>query len=1016
MTTTTPAQASLELPATFAASFWPSYPTYPSYRSALVHLFTLLQAGLDEDVAIVSFVKQVIESHWALVDHFKDSLGGSAAASSSAFVASQIQASKPVFREARSSTSHQHHASLATSGRGPASLIGAMHATAIEPLIAKHVRTANSLARNILEPFGEWSQTHAQRVTKSWQAIEEWLDTLEKGQDELDRLRTSYESKCRQADEAEDDARFSGVESDATFRGHGASAAEDESRQAHAHGDLHLPTATAEPTNSSTSEESLDPVKLERRQTLRRQFGFTPRIPSAGSESDKGKHTSTEEIAADSGSPAMRTSATFTAALNSALSAPALKGIKDRIASAAGAGGVVERWRRLRKEADRLEVDYMRTAQNLDTIRCRLEDIISEQLSLLQRFETDRLASVKTVLSAYSSAMGGLHPSLAERTQKLVQNHGSPDALIARLIASASTGNYRPLVEIFHPYYHDGVGNHPSSSAVGFATGWAGFGMDLNAKWRNDLLARTDEDDSVIDHHIEHKTGASIPLSFSQLLASLERAYQDDALWSKGDKEQANDELSSSLAASEKRRTWVYDVPLPSSHACRESIIRHVSSSYPGAELGAGLPTVLEKFDPPTRAATLKIWLAELQDCVIGEENWHIVTSLYRAAESVEQSGRAQGDAVRSDEGDAAKDVDGSQRNAGPAGEAQLDDAIKDKVRRGVLDDLAVVLNKLSSIQLTVLDSLLSHLRDLIRSTRTSGESDEVYMKKLALSIGPLLLRPKHVTRGTQASKIPTRLMVDLLAYYDDLLPPALARKNKKEEAIAVMKRQTPRRKRTKAPDQRIRRSQLRDNGENQRFMMTVSQNISDEPATLQPHEELKGSKVISGTDVVGQQRSIQGDGEASLPVLPPSESSEPDVPSVVSSQGIEGATSIYNTPRTELASPLDEGPSLPSATTSYRPVSRPASPQKPQSESQTAEPSDDVPLSNVARLSRQFNTSTSGSSKRLSRLAGAGSGAAGAAVGSVRGPRSANKPAAAAAKPQQSPPEADAGQPPPES
>jgi hypothetical protein len=158
-----------------------------------------------------------------------------------------------------------------------------------------------------------------------------------------------------------------------------------------------------------------------------------------------------------------------------------------------------------------------------------------------------------------------------------------------------------------------------------------------------------------------------------------------------------------------------------------------VSSSHPGAELGAGLQAVLDRFDPPTKVMTLKLWLAELAAApdhgvdggdllptggggassggsLVPEENWYLIESLYKAAESVEVRWRKE----KLDKGK-SKDTEVA---SAPGGEKEmreapleLDDAIKNEIRRGVLEDLTVVLGKLSLIHLTVLDSLLLHLR-----------------------------------------------------------------------------------------------------------------------------------------------------------------------------------------------------------------------------------------------------------------------------------------------------------------
>lgn len=192
---TTSSQAPLALPPNFTAAFWPSYPSYPSYRAALVHLFSLLQHGLDEDTALQAFVQQVIEAQWALVDSLQDGLGD--AASSSPALTSQVQSSKPLFKGSRARGAPEQHVSLAISRRGPSSLVAALNTSAVEPLKTNHVRVANALTRTIVEPFGQWSQSHSQKVGKSWQLLDEWLDRFERGQDEVSCFFTRKDLSAR---------------------------------------------------------------------------------------------------------------------------------------------------------------------------------------------------------------------------------------------------------------------------------------------------------------------------------------------------------------------------------------------------------------------------------------------------------------------------------------------------------------------------------------------------------------------------------------------------------------------------------------------------------------------------------------------------------------------------------------------------------------------------------------------------------------------------------------------------
>lgn len=822
---TTSSQAPLSLPSTFPNSFWPAYPSYPSYRSAVSHLFTILQHGIDEDASLVQYVKLLIEAQYDLVDTLRRSTDK---------IDTIVAKDKPIFKGSRPGPTDTSTPLLGTGSSTPAGttkyLIKALHNAATEPLAASHVRTAMQLQRGILDPFSEWSAAHRERIQDSWTTLEQWLDQFEAGQDDLDRLKAAYEAKCRQADEAEEDARFSGVN---VSEGDESLLADQEqptivSSSQRDSSDLSasssLPSSMATMVDKPEEEEDLDPAKIERRQTLRKQFGFSARKASTGAEAREAMAPAVTSATSSPQQPAkigpsssapsspskgasLKRTGTISAALTSALAAPALQGIKDRISAAAGAGGIAEKWKRLRGEADQLEADYIKKARQLDTVRCRLEDVMSDQLTVLQKYEFDRLSAIKTAMQTYTSAYGSLHPSLMGRLQPLLSTQ-DPAILMPRLIASARTGYYRPQPEVFHPVYHDECGSS-NFRVLGFGTGWAGFGTHLNARWRSEIISRHSDEASLKP---PASPAPNLPLVFSHLLSSIERAHEDATLWPvPTEASDSNDHaITVDQANIEKRKSWIYDVPLKSAHACRESIISHtLSSSHPGAELGAGLPAVLDFFDPPTKAMTLKVWLAELQESLIPEENWHMISSLYKAAESVEGKWRheqAEKKAGKTKESEASS-ADTQAKGLPPS--IELDDQIKAEIKRGIIEDLSVVLSKLSTIHLAVLDSLLLHLRNLINKTPTSSESDSAYVNKLGLSLGRFLLRPTQTTQSTMSSPIPTLLVIDLLTHYEVLLPPALQRKSKQEDEVQVAKRKMPTRKRTKPMDARIRRSQL---------------------------------------------------------------------------------------------------------------------------------------------------------------------------------------------------------------
>lgn len=167
---TTTSQAPLSLPPTFSTSFWPSYPSFASYRAAVSHLYSILQHGIDEDTALLALVDEIANSHWNYVDALKE---GTAAQGR---IANKVKGNKPIFKGARANAPSS-------------SLVAALHTATIDPLAASHVRTANALTRTILEPFGQWSQRHVEQVTQSWKTVEEWLDALEEGQDEVSSWR-----------------------------------------------------------------------------------------------------------------------------------------------------------------------------------------------------------------------------------------------------------------------------------------------------------------------------------------------------------------------------------------------------------------------------------------------------------------------------------------------------------------------------------------------------------------------------------------------------------------------------------------------------------------------------------------------------------------------------------------------------------------------------------------------------------------------------------------------------------
>jgi len=816
---------------------------------------------------------------------------------------------------------------------------------------------------------------------------------------QVERLRSHYETKCRQADEAEDDARFAGGE--LASPPYISSDSELTEKHVHIPQDV-LPTSESTllseggtTTADDNENAQADPDRIKRRETIREQFGFRKSVASAKDAEDKytplsprsvsaevsGSHKSEDEGYALGG---LKRSTTLSSALSSAISkaseVPAFQNLRAAV-------GVLNEPRhlRLRKDAESSEVQYKEAVRFLDKVRCELEEILVDHFNLVERWEGSRLVAVKRVLSTFNAAFLPLLPSLSSSLQRssALEPALDPDQSLTYLIIDARTGPYQPQPQVFHPYYHD----DPSSLT---GAGTAGFGMDLSAFMRAETLASESGEVSGemrAGAGSSHKVGMpAIPLALIALLASLERMYDDTSRWPAPKKEgEGQDGESSALSInSEKRKSWIYEVPLVNSHMCREAIISHLlGTSVPGADVGAGLEPKLKRFDAPTLAATVKLWAMELTDSLITRDLWDSVDNTYRAAAGQEYDARVipsktVGEASQEEGGEAAteKDAKGKGRAEG------IDPVLEETIRKGVLADLGVILSKLPKIHLVCLDAIVGHLARLVKTTPTN-ESESVYLNKIALSLGRVLIRPPMETSSTLRSRAPILLAHDLIKFYDDLLPSLLEKKAKESEAALFAQRRTPIRKRTKPVDQRMSRSRMAAAGVGLPMLPpkdahsgshTVSAATGPSPPPKVETQQLnQGKDEDDNTPTPIASRilgSSSNDNKSNTLAV-----GESDPARVKSPSSVSAASSSYDTP--------DEAEETVTTTTKEPEVtSPPATASTPLSPSITSGSvvDEDKSLSNVARLSRQFGSS-------------------GSIKSGVRGPRAANTSSSSLAK-----------------
>ncbi|KZT59900.1 hypothetical protein CALCODRAFT_466345 [Calocera cornea HHB12733] len=403
--------------------------------------------------------------------------------------------------------------------------------------------------------------------------------------------------------------------------------------------------------------------------------------------------------------------------------------VASYISSALG-GHSNDRIQRMRVEADKADHAYATAVRSLDKQRLDLEERIEHGLKVLQGWEVERLRAIKTVLLQYEGTVATLSSGLQasfDRSSTLIATY-KPESDLTALIERYRTGPFRPTPHVYESIAHMG----PGSVSFGIDLGnWAGEGG-----W-NALRAGTDD----------HKDKPAIPGVLTGLLAALEEAY-------------------SKLASDdERRKTWIYEVPLRNIHQLRDSLNRFSPDDAPPLDL-------LARYDAPVLASTVKLWLLELNPPLATWEGWEDIRRIYP--------------------------------NVG----ANLHEETPDH-----MDELKQVLSHLPKVYLQTFDALIRHFKSLIDNTKVE-EADDVYKTKLALSIGRAIVRPKYENELSIQDRHPTLFFIDLLDHYEDVLPPTLARKQR-ESGIRAM----PMRKRTAPIDQRLSRSSMTGNEDVQKLL-----------------------------------------------------------------------------------------------------------------------------------------------------------------------------------------------------
>ena len=204
---------------------------------------------------------------------------------------------------------------------------------------------------------------------------------------------------------------------------------------------------------------------------------------------------------------------------------------------------------------------------------------------------------------------GRCTPSLkdsVERSNEFV-NSFRPDNDLIALIERYRTGPFRPTPQVFESASH--------------VVGDAVFGIDLSS-W-----AGEGGWNAVRAGAGNEPPKDTIPSVLRGLLTGLDVAYEKMA----GDNGMSFAHVCDSVLTvcpAERRKSWIYEVPLVHVHHLRENI----NSLPPDVPLPAEL---LDKYDAPVIAGTVKLWLLELNPPIATWDGWEEIRKIYPSGMSI---------------------------------------------------------------------------------------------------------------------------------------------------------------------------------------------------------------------------------------------------------------------------------------------------------------------------------------------------------------------------------------------
>lgn len=164
-----PSALQINLPATFANSFWSA----PQYRRGAQSLYAKLQAGIDENTAVLSLISHRAELEYNHAEALATPL-------------SPPSFGSPLFREALTAHGGTEGArGFAGSDSTISHAFRALEAEATAAQANAHGQAARNLERLIIIPFTKWTEEHKERITSSWNYVDAALERFERQKTEV---------------------------------------------------------------------------------------------------------------------------------------------------------------------------------------------------------------------------------------------------------------------------------------------------------------------------------------------------------------------------------------------------------------------------------------------------------------------------------------------------------------------------------------------------------------------------------------------------------------------------------------------------------------------------------------------------------------------------------------------------------------------------------------------------------------------------------------------------------------